>query len=1271
MDGRHNNLYVDKDAAMQEWQQNAAETLTRNLERPLESQRRRPSVQQGIVRNATPESPQEPDDILGVLESAGTPEYESVQTSPRSIPGGEKPKERRAGLVFEDSYDDTLEGIPGYSSRPGPPVSFSAHTRPRTRTMEEPSRPRSTSTSVSKSRHRIGSVHSTTSSYQEAEPRNALDASSLSTTQSNPQTNRQAQNSGSIKKKDGGKGRLIKRSSRPASPTPQNEIPTVDSLPVPVATSDANRTLILMRTLCGRMKGEAEYQAIEQGPWYPGICYIDEVKGSLMHEGDDRGPFHLIVIENLRGCRVKPIEVRETQTKYLEISNPAIGLLVRLQPKPLTDYDFWLAALLCWQQIRNGQGQISAPISSSPRMWDRMPRSEISRKHDSLSTINGGSREGNIIKVGKLLLWDKGAPSSPSAIVQPAITRDSKATSRSWRRVSCVLQDNGEFKLLTENDSTLICVIQLSQLSRFAIQRLDKSVLDEDYCIAIFPQYTPTSTTLSIFRPVYVSLESRTLFEVWFVLLRAFSIPEIYGPQQPTYEPELPDDTGATTDGMFRIEKSLSLRIIEAKFKKGAAKPESSHFGRHSRTPVDPSLGDYFVEVMLDGEIRARTMTKSDTTNPFWREDCEFHDLPGHFPRLSVILKRMDAPAMTIHGFLSSTSVHNLEQASETICGYVDIPIEKLERGRDLESWWPIIDESQEQIGEMYLKIRHNELVVLLAKDYQPISELLHRFSTGLTIQIGHVVGQDLRKLSEILMNIFQVSGHSAEWLMALAEDEIDGVGKETPVARLRWSKRIGSNESFGNVGDREATVREMGKSLSGEANLLFRGNSLLTQALDFHMRRLGKEYLADVLGPKIIEITTISVDCEVDPSRLAKEEDATKNWTQLVSLTTGIWDRIFASVTRCPPEIRALMKYIRAVAEDRYGDFLRTVQYTSVTGFLFLRFFCPAILNPKLFGLLRDHPQPKAQRALTLVAKSLQVLANLSTFGQKEEWMSPMNKFLAVHRQDMKDYIDGICSIPAERTTYAVPASYSTPITILARLPPTSREGFPSLPYLIDHARNFAALVKMWLESTSNFITPQSLQGELQEFNEHCVALQRRTDECLLQAEYGNISLEQIYPQWDMAANVESPSLRSPAMTNSPRPGDLGSEPEAVELHSPLWSEYTANITAGRRSQLGSRGSEVGRKERQSFWESTFGKDNSNHTPKSRRTSETDLPSQSPPSRGQSRNSGKQRSFLSGLRRKGTKDSGTTNLLSSPGALERDRDTSGTGWHTGNGGMI
>jgi hypothetical protein len=248
-----------------------------------------------------------------------------------------------------------------------------------------------------------------------------------------------------------------------------------------------------------------------------------------------------------------------------------------------------------------------------------------------------------------------------------------------------------------------------------------------------------------------------------------------------------------------------------------------------------------------------------------------------------------------------------------------------------------------------------------MSLDYQPLSELLHEFSNGLTLQIARMIPSELRRLSETLLDIFQVSSQASEWLMALVEEEIDGSYKEPSSSRLQFSRMVGSNDSFDSTGDREILIRDLGKSATVEANLLFRGNSLLTKSLDLQMKRLGKEYLEETLCEKLQEIHECDLDCEVDPTRVQTTEELDKNWQNLFKLTKGVWDCIFQSTSRCPIELRKIFRHIRACADDKYGDFLRTITYSSVSGFLFLRFFCPAVLNPKLFGLLRGKPTAPA----------------------------------------------------------------------------------------------------------------------------------------------------------------------------------------------------------------------------------------------------------------------------------------------------------------------
>lgn len=131
---------------------------------------------------------------------------------------------------------------------------------------------------------------------------------------------------------------------------------------------------------------------------------------------------------------------------------------------------------------------------------------------------------------------------------------------------------------------------------------------------------------------------------------------------------------------------------------------------------------------------------------------------------------------------------------------------------------------------------------------------------------------------------------------------------------------------------------------------------------------------------------------------------------------------------------------------------------------------------------------------------------------------MEPMNAFLNNHRQEFKDFIDSICAIsPTTSLQTPIPPSYSTPLAILQRLPPTSREGFPSLPYLIDHARNFAELVQLWLDHAGDLAENLAQEdGDLGKFHNICVTLNARTRDCLERAERAERPSSNLSVKWE-----------------------------------------------------------------------------------------------------------------------------------------------------------
>lgn len=152
---------------------------------------------------------------------------------------------------------------------------------------------------------------------------------------------------------------------------------------------------------------------------------------------------------------------------------------------------------------------------------------------------------------------------------------------------------------------------------------------------------------------------------------------------------------------------------------------------------------------------------------------------------------------------------------------------------------------------------------------------------------------------------------------------------------------------------------------------------------------------------------------------------------------------------------------------------------------------------------------------------------------------MEPMNAFIIQHRDTFKKFVDDVCYVPEPISNVAHPSSptssptyppeiisverhmsYATPTTIMQRLPPSSREGFPSLPYLIDQARSYADLIQIWLEAIETLSRPSDTFGgstrthtdilnqiaksdeQFKIFHHLCERLNSRTQECLARAE-------------------------------------------------------------------------------------------------------------------------------------------------------------------------
>lgn len=144
---------------------------------------------------------------------------------------------------------------------------------------------------------------------------------------------------------------------------------------------------------------------------------------------------------------------------------------------------------------------------------------------------------------------------------------------------------------------------------------------------------------------------------------------------------------------------------------------------------------------------------------------------------------------------------------------------------------------------------------------------------------------------------------------------------------------------------------------------------------------------------------------------------------------------------------------------------------------------------------------------------------------------MSRMNGFLNAHRKEFKDFIEDTCAVPADYQLQAT-ASYSTPLAVFQRLPLKSREGYLSLPHLIDRSRSLAGIVNIWLDHvrTPDSNEPPSsnsglpITGDLARFHALCVGIRKTTQTSLASVDRAERPINPFSHKWvNIAEHMEA----------------------------------------------------------------------------------------------------------------------------------------------------
>lgn len=171
-------------------------------------------------------------------------------------------------------------------------------------------------------------------------------------------------------------------------------------------------------------------------------------------------------------------------------------------------------------------------------------------------------------------------------------------------------------------------------------------------------------------------------------------------------------------------------------------------------------------------------------------------------------------------------------------------------------------------------------------------------------------------------------------------------------------------------------------------ASDIFRGNSTLTRLMSIFAKEYGTPYLSVVLRPFVEEMVEKNIVFEVERGNKPADVDL------FIKYLRKLVDNVVNSMSWVPDSFKFICFEIQKCVSRKFDD----ASLIAVGSFLFLRFFCPAIVSPESFFDLTS-VNHKVKRSLMQIVKTIQYMANGSiqnlrwtSLSDKTEMMSGMN---------------------------------------------------------------------------------------------------------------------------------------------------------------------------------------------------------------------------------------------------------------------------------------
>ena len=303
-----------------------------------------------------------------------------------------------------------------------------------------------------------------------------------------------------------------------------------------------------------------------------------------------------------------------------------------------------------------------------------------------------------------------------------------------------------------------------------------------------------------------------------------------------------------------------------------------------------------FCIMALNKVMVCRTSVKTPPA-PVWEEDFVLEDIPCDVTTFSITL------------------FNKGKRSKDTEVAETTVELSRLKNGEEVEDWYSLTGLNppvREDWGALRVRLRYVHEIIMPLREYGILKDLIMNNDLEVISVLEDFCYKDRGPLAHALLRVFRYEKKEATLLKSMIEREI---------------KR------------------------ENETATLFRMNSLTTAIMDQYMRATCQSFLEKALSESMRRVMDTKQSCELNPSKLDSLAEACANAEMLLTLLDEVVDCIFHSVESCPPMLRFICGCLqRAVAAKWPNDQL--VKTRVVGSFIFLRLICPAILNPRQFGL-------------------------------------------------------------------------------------------------------------------------------------------------------------------------------------------------------------------------------------------------------------------------------------------------------------------------------